>query len=512
MNDINMTREQTNRSEARPTAQQHAGARSRFDQFLERTAEANSFRVNLTLVVVIVLGSAVLSFALLLSLSPALGKTLSRELVILIGVISTVVPLAVGIPGVLFGDALVRRMHAIKKELEQALVAATLASRAKSEFLANISHEIRTPMNGVLGMAQVLEATPLTDAQREHVRLICESGDMLVALIDDVLDLARIEAGKLSLHLAPHDLTQTITDTVTLFAARAAENGTQLQVAVAPDLPQMAVFDQLRLRQCLGNLVSNAVKFTRDGSVQVAATLQESHGTEITVSISVTDTGIGMAPETVAKLFTPFSQASSQTAQDFGGTGLGLSIARRLARKMGGDISVTSALGAGARFVLQFRATRIDPTTLVTGPEQPPAPEISLDGLTLLVVDDSAANRRVASAMLSTLGVRCLTAEGGAQALHVLAEQACDAVLLDMQMPGMDGPQTLQAIRAAAAPWARIPVIALTANAMPGERERCLGLGMQGYATKPVRMAALRDEIAHALGRAATTLAPMNGA
>ncbi|MFN4056951.1 MAG: ATP-binding protein [Roseinatronobacter sp.] len=484
---------------ARPEGQ--ARVRTWFDRLLERTAEADSFRVNLALIIVIVIGSMSLSLLLLQVVAPIIGLEISKELTLLVALIATIVPMAIGIPGVLFGDALVRRVHSIKKELEQALVGATLASRAKSEFLANISHEIRTPMNGVLGMAQVLETTPLSDQQREHVRLIRDSGDMLMALIDDVLDLARIEAGKLSLNFAPHPLAQTVADTVALFAARAAENGTSLDFTASGDLPEMAVFDQLRVRQCLGNLVSNAVKFTRKGKVTVAASCLD-HGPEgIEISLSVTDTGIGISSEGLAKLFTPFAQASTQTAQDYGGTGLGLSISRRLARKMGGDLTVTSQPGEGSRFVLRFRATRVASDTQLAVPEQAEASALSLDGLILLIVDDSAANRRVAAAMLAPLGVRCIPADGGAQALALLAEHRCNGVLLDMQMPDMDGPETVRAIRASGAPWANIPVIALTANAMPGERERCLEMGMQGYATKPIRMALLRNEIAKVLNR-----------
>ncbi len=485
----------------KPPALAQGRPRTGFDRLLERTALADSFRVNLVLVILIVLGSLLLSMAILWLAAAPFGVAMTREVVLLVGLISTLVPLAVGIPGVLFGDALVRRVNWMKKDLEQALIGATLASRAKTEFLANISHEIRTPMNGVLGMAQVLETTPLSDAQREHLRLIRDSGDMLMALIDDVLDLARIEAGKLALHPAPHPLRRTIADTIALFAARAAENGTTLEFRAADDLPDRAVFDQLRMRQCLGNLVSNAVKFTRAGSVLVEAQCSPASAGKIELCLRVTDTGIGIAPDALGGLFSPFAQASTQTAQDFGGTGLGLSISRRLARKMGGDLTVTSTLGAGSCFTLRFLAETLAPDALIADPEQAPPPPGNLEGLTLLVVDDSTANRRVATAMLTPLGVQCIPVESGALALAHLAQTPCDGVLLDMQMPGLDGPATLQAIRRSGAAWANVPVIALTANAMPGERERCLDLGMQGYATKPIRMALLRDEIARALRR-----------
>jgi signal transduction histidine kinase/ActR/RegA family two-component response regulator len=417
----------------------------------------------------------------------------------LISAISLIVPLVVGIPAVLFANALIMKIKGMREDLREALAEATLASRAKSDFLANISHEIRTPMNGVLGMAQVLEGTALTDDQREHLRLIRTSGDMLMTIIDDVLDLSRVEAGRIDLHPAPHPLAGVLADTVALFQARAAENGTTLTFVTAPGMPGHAIFDSVRVRQCLGNLVSNAVKFTRNGAVTVTLSGQPMDEGTHEVVLTVEDTGIGIDPVAQARLFEVFAQANATTGREFGGTGLGLAISRRLARFMGGDITLTSTPGKGSCFVLRFRAQQMTQAPDLPEATQSPLDTTGLQGRSILVVDDSAVNRRVACGLLAPLGVTCLEAEGGEQALALLARSPVDLVLLDMQMPKMDGAATLRALRDSGQPWAGVAVVALTACAIEGERERCLQLGMQGYLTKPVRKSAFQDEITRSL-------------
>ena len=469
------------------------------DRLLHLAEQSNARSANTVLTVVIVLGSTLATLALTAAIHPLVGVPASGELYLLVTLIGSIVPLVVGVPAVLFGDALVQKIKGMREDLRNALAEATLASRAKSEFLANISHEIRTPMNGVLGMAQVLEGTPLSDAQRENLRLIRDSGDMLMAIIDDVLDLSRIEAGRIDLLPAPNPLTRALADTVALFDARAQEHGTLLRFEVAPGTPDHAVFDSVRVRQCLGNLVSNAVKFTQNGTVTVTLSAGPAGPDGFEVEVRVQDTGIGIDAAGQARLFQAFGQAEKTTAQKYGGTGLGLAISRRLARMMGGDITLTSAPGEGSLFVLRFRA---QPVAAGADPGAASAAPLATNGLqdvAILVVDDSQVNRRVACGLLTPLGAQCHEAEGGAQALAVLADERIHLVLLDMQMPGMDGPATLRAIRASGQDWAQVPVVALTANAMQGERERYLAMGMQGYATKPVRLAALKQEIARSL-------------
>ena len=488
------------------------------DDLLGRAERSSSLVANTVMGAVVLVVSFGLSMALTALLHPLLGLPSDRSVFALVAIIGTVVPLIVGIPAILFGDALITKFQAMGEDLREALTEATLASRAKSEFLANISHEIRTPMNGVLGMAQVLEETPLSPPQREHLRLIRDSGDMLMALIDDVLDLSRIEAGRIDLHPAPHPLAGSLADTVALFQARADQQGTRLSFVTRPGTPDRAVFDVVRVRQCLGNLVSNAVKFTREGSVTVTLSTEDSGPDasgpgDFAVVLAVEDTGIGIDPAVQERLFAPFVQADATTGQHYGGTGLGLAISRRLARMMGGDITLTSTPGRGARFELRFLARPV--TAEATAPDTPAAPQpcsdAALQRLTILVVDDSAVNRRVACGLLTPMGATCLEAAGGAEALALLDQRSVDLILLDMQMPVMDGPATLQALRSSGRDWASVPVVAMTANAMQGERERCLQMGMQGYVAKPVRRAVLRQQILDIVGPSGPVSGPVSG-
>lgn len=466
------------------------------DNLLDLTERASSFTANSILIAIVVITSLISSFLLALVLHPLMGLPSQAGHLKLVLVISVIVPLVVGVPAVLFADALVTKIKRMRRDMGEALTEAKLASRAKSEFLANISHEIRTPMNGVLGMAQVLEGSDLTRQQREHLRLIRESGDLLMSIIDDVLDLSRIEAGHIRLNLETKPLPSALADTVALFQARADERGTQLNFVIAPGTPDRIKFDSVRVRQCLGNLVSNAVKFTHNGVVTVRLSAQALPCDNWEVEISVQDTGIGISPDAQARLFDAFVQAEDRTGHDYGGTGLGLAISRRLARIMGGDIVLTSTPGAGSTFVFRFQGQPAErwATTSDTGHAQM-NDEAALQGLSVLVVDDCSVNLLVASGLLQPQGVTCHMAESGDMALQILQERPVDLVLLDMQMPNMDGAATLRAVRASGQGWARVPVVALTANAMQGEREACMAMGMQGYVTKPIRQDLLKSEI-----------------
>ena len=441
---------------------------------------------------------AILGFSTALSMLGALvlpglfDRPVETWLVLAFGLSGFFVSLLVSLPAVWLGDALILRLKAMRTRMAQALAQAELGSRAKSEFLANMSHEIRTPLNGVLGMAQVLDASRLTDEQREAVRMIRESGDLLMAVIDDVLDLSKIEVGRIDLHPSAQPLAQVLAGTVALFQARAGERRTRLAFEVAPGVPDWAVYDSVRVRQCLGNLVSNAVKFTEGGQVTVRLAA-EAQGEGWRVTLSVADTGIGIAPEAQARLFRPFEQAGSDITARYGGTGLGLAISRRLARLMGGDITLASAPGQGSTFTLSFRAG-------VSAPRKPlaerpgPAPTI-LTGRTVLVVDDSRINRKVAIGLLDPLGARCIEADSGAAALERLDQGGIDLVLLDIQMPGMDGFETLARLRTRPAPLGTTPVLALTADLTGLDRTSHLAQGFQGFLTKPLFRTALLDEV-----------------
>ncbi len=406
-----------------------------------------------------------------------------------------VVAALVATPSVIFGYLLVARVQVIRDDLRKALEQTMVANRAKTEFLANMSHEIRTPLNGVLGMAQILERSEMTAEQQESLRMIGESGTLLMAIIDDVLDLSKIESGQISLDPRPERLVSVIQSTVDLFRARAAENDTKLSFTSDPSVPERVVYDSVRARQCVANLVSNAVKFTKNGHVSVHLAAAEADDGWM-VFIKVRDTGIGIEPETLKRLFQPFEQADASTSREYGGTGLGLALSRRFARLMGGDISVESVSGRGSCFELSFRA---GDTALIDAPaeEKPDGADRLgwLAGRRILVVDDSQINRKVVEGLLKPLGPICIEAENGLAALSMLEHQQVDLVLLDMHMPVMDGRSMLTELRKRSGPVGALPVIALTADLLNGRRDDFLQAGFQGFLTKPLRRADLEAEL-----------------
>jgi PAS domain S-box-containing protein len=381
-----------------------------------------------------------------------------------------------------------------QKQQELALVEAKqqaeAATVAKSNFLASMSHEIRTPLNGILGMAQVLRGDALTDDQKERVDVIAESGQTLMALLNDVLDISKIEAGKLEIARVDGDLKLTVERIRQLFLNRAQERGLALDLQVAADLPPVLRYDPVRVRQCVANLLSNAIKFTETGAVTARIGGELQPGGEWRIRISVTDTGIGMDDETTARLFGAFTQGDTSISRRFGGTGLGLAITRQLARLMGGDVAVESRVGQGSTFHLTFLA---EPGVKVANTETgqaAPAPEESplrsVMGARVLLVDDNPVNRQVARLFMAQLSPKIVEASNGEEALARLAEQPFDLVLLDVHMPVMDGKEAIKRIRASEEAWKDIPVIALTADAMSGDRERYMGMGMSDYISKPI--------------------------
>jgi len=391
---------------------------------------------------------------------------------------------------------MVRRLRAAQDELTSAVTAAEASNEAKSSFLANMSHEIRTPLNGILGMAQVLENDRLTTFQRESVRTILDSGQTLMTLLNDVLDLSKIEAGKLDILPIDGEVENVFLHLHKLFLPRALEKLITLDVKIDPAIPKLLKFDYVRIHQCVANLISNAVKFTNTGGVRVAVTIELADAGDYLISVAVSDTGIGINKEAAARLFSDFSQADASTTRQFGGSGLGLAISRKLARMMGGDVNLTSQPGKGSTFTLTFRASaassaKLAPAALPQG-DVPSAP---LLGLKILLVDDNTINRSVARLLLAPSGVVVTEATNGREALDRLAEQQFDLVLLDVHMPVMDGLETIKHIRAGNAAWRDLPVIALTADAMTGDKERLLLMGMTGYTSKPIEQRALMHEI-----------------
>jgi signal transduction histidine kinase/CheY-like chemotaxis protein len=388
-----------------------------------------------------------------------------------------------------------------EKELEGAKKAAEAASLSKSAFLANMSHEIRTPLNGIMGMAQVLEGTELDQSQRDFVSTIIESGKTLMALLNDVLDLSKIEAGKFDIVPTDASIHHMLRRQLKLWKPRAEEKGLELSLAFDADLPAYLAFDTVRVQQCVSNLVSNAIKFTKDGGVEIFASAKEIGDGAHMVDIRVRDTGPGMDAETLARLFKPFAQADETIQRVHGGSGLGLSITRRLAELMGGGATATSEVGRGSTFRISFRGhpARSQPEAGLSARAASQGDireQLKQSNLRVLLVDDHPINRQVASLFLRPFNMRIVEAVNGQEALEALRRETFDIVLLDMHMPVMDGPTTIAAIRNGQEPFRDIPVVALTADAMSGDRERYLAMGMNGYLSKPLAERDLLSEIA----------------
>lgn len=373
-------------------------------------------------------------------------------------------------------------------ELEIALKKAQAATVAKSEFLATMSHEIRTPLNGVLGMAQLLSDTTLNDQQREYVSNLKNTSNTLLAIINDVLDFSKIEAGKLELERIDYDLHQLVNEVCAIFQLQAQQKGLSLRLELSPSVPQWIVGDPTRLRQILMNLLSNAMKFTASGSVGLQLTSTE-HSDLITAC--VWDTGIGMNETALSKLFQAFSQADASTTREYGGTGLGLAICERLTGLMGGRIWVESEWQKGSRFYFTFVAPKGEAAIPMNHVES----RLSLAELQVLLVEDNAINRMVASRLLEKLDIKVDIAVDGLEAVSMVEKTSYDLVLMDMQMPNMDGLTATQHIRAMNLSK-RPTIIALTANAMNEDQERCLAAGMDDFISKPIHFDQLKQTLA----------------
>ena len=391
------------------------------------------------------------------------------------------------------------RKH-VEAQLVEAKEAAESASRAKSDFLAMMSHEIRTPLNGVLGFAELLDGTTLDANQRDYVHTIRENGSNLLHVLNDILDYSKIEAGKLAIDSQPTVLREIVASAAETFRAKAEAKKLQLITEVAPGTPAVVSVDALRLQQILMNLVSNAVKFTAVGSVRLAVeSLDATNGNgRAPLRFTITDTGIGIAGDDLPRLFEPFEQLDISMARRFSGTGLGLSIVHRLVRMMNGRIAATSAPGQGTTFVvdlsLPILAPSVPAAAAVRAPIAKPFPHAAV-----LLVEDNPVNRRLARLMLERLGYDPDEAEDGAVAVALAMQRAYDVVLMDIQMPGMDG---YEAARRILERTPRTQVIALTAHAMPADRERSAASGMCQHLTKPVRLEDLREALAACATRA----------
>ncbi|MBX7160041.1 MAG: response regulator [Acidimicrobiia bacterium] len=405
-------------------------------------------------------------------------------------------------------NAMLTRIETATTALEAARADAEAGSRAKSEFLANMSHELRTPLHAILGMTRLAFETDTRSERNEMLSTVEASATTLLDMVDDVLVLSQEEAGTLELNLVPFS-PAALAGELAAAATAKVQPSVEVRAVVPEDVAGAVIGDEGRIRHCLGNLVSNAVKFTAHGSIEIAVSQTGAHadpGADVMLRFVVTDTGAGIPPERLADVLDAFEQVDTSSTRRYGGTGLGVTVAARLARRMGGDLKLDSEPATGTAVTVTVPATV--PPRSVAAAVQPPASEFATGvpgPMSVLVVEDNQVNQRVARRMLERWGHQVSVVENGAQAVAAVAEDDVDVVLMDIQMPVMDGLEAARRIRAAEAGSTRhLPIVALTAHAMAGDRERCLDAGMDAYVTKPFN--------AETLGAALATVTGANGA
>jgi signal transduction histidine kinase/CheY-like chemotaxis protein len=409
-----------------------------------------------------------------------------------------------------------RSFRALRREtraLEAARADAQSAANSKSQFLATMSHELRTPLNGVVGMTQLLQLTRLDAEQREHLRTLAASSEYLMSLLDGVLDLNKLEAGRVDLENTTFQLSSAVESVASVLMDRGRQKGLKLGVQVDDDCTGWVSGDQRRLQQIIFNLVGNAVKFTERGSVsiRVSRTGDGPQAGWSSFEFAVEDTGIGMSDQEIQQLFVPFRQANTSIARRFGGTGLGLAISHGLAGLMGGSLRCASRAGSGSKFVLSLGFEDRPAPAKSSSPARTLAPRREPLGLSVLLAEDNVVNQKVVSAFLKVLGCECEVVADGLQVLDRLRLRPFDVILMDCQMPELDGVSATLRIRQSGASYAAIPIVALTANVLDEERERCYAAGMNGYLTKPLARAKLHEEllryVTHRSGLPAPSLA-----
>jgi signal transduction histidine kinase/CheY-like chemotaxis protein len=410
----------------------------------------------------------------------------TRVLAVLIGSLLTAVVAYVMIAHVAIGD--IERQMAQLRALRDA---ADRAGSARAAFLAAMSHEIRTPMNGVIGLVDLMRETPLDARQRGYIEVMHRSGETLLRVINDVLDFSRLESGRIEIEVRPYEPAAVTSEVADLLGATAQAKRLRLAVEVDPRVRAWFQGDSGRVRQVLLNLVGNAIKFSERGEVRLTV----SAPTRGRLRWNVSDHGIGMSADQIARVFTPFVQADASVARRYGGSGLGLAISRHLVRAMGGELSATSEPGVGSTFSFDTDAP----------PAEAPLPEpvtghgeLSVEGLRVLVVEDNDVNAMIASAMLEGLGVRADVVDDGQRAIEAVCSRPYDLVLMDLAMAGVDGLEATRRIRALGQAVHQPRIVALTANVVDRIRDECLAAGMDDYLGKPFR----RDELRRALERA----------
>ena len=380
-------------------------------------------------------------------------------------------------------------------ELSRAKEKAEEATKAKGEFLANMSHEIRTPMNAIIGMAYLALKAGLPPKQHDYVSKIHAAAGSLLGIINDILDFSKVEAGKMSLEEVPFRLNELVDSLRVLFAEKCAEKNLLLDFRIDDDVPMGLVGDPLRLGQVLTNLLGNSLKFTQNGGISVECSVKHLGGESIILHFTVNDTGIGMTSKQKQGLFKAFSQADTSTTREYGGTGLGLTISKLLVELMGGSVSMKSIYGTGSSVSFTCRLKPQPAGTFSPAPQAGramPAPDMAaaapdLAGCRVLLVEDNFINQEIAQALIEETGAAVTVADNGQQAVALCTENDpdFDMILMDLQMPVMDGYEATKRIRSIGG-WAEVPIIAMPAHAMVEERERCMGLGMNGHLAKPI--------------------------
>lgn len=394
------------------------------------------------------------------------------------------------------------RLNEVLDQARQSASEADSSNRAKSEFLATMSHEIRTPLNGIVGFIEMLSYTYLEPEQKDYINMIRSSSETLLSLINDILDFSKIEAGNLNLEMREFKLVPILRDLSAMFFHQANEKGLHFEIDIAPDLPSKVVGDETRIRQILNNLLSNAVKFTEAGEIKLLVRRHAQTDREgmIEVVFEVCDTGIGIQRDDLKNLFKPFSQGDASTTRKYGGTGLGLAICKRLSEAMGGKVWATSIQGKGSSFFARLKLKEV-----VEGDRMPPvsqkavthAEPIDRSSIRTLIAEDNRSNQRVIALMLKRIGITSEAFDNGEELLNALKEKPVDLIFMDLQMPVMDGLEATAAIRSGEVgdAYKDVKIVALTANAMVGDEERCLSAGMNGYLPKPLKIKALEEQI-----------------
>lgn len=394
------------------------------------------------------------------------------------------------------------RVYSALADMRQITDRAVRAEAAKSEFLATMSHELRTPLNGVIGLTDALAAGQLPEHEKQLTRTIRQSGESLLQILNDLLDLSKIEAGKLSIEPRSFDLSELLASVTDVWRAAASAKGLTISHRIKGRLPSSVIGDDLRLRQILQNLVSNGIKFTAEGGVSICAEVSCEEDEWCDVALRVTDTGKGIPEDLVSTVFEPFEQGERGTTRTYGGTGLGLPICRMLAELMGGTIDVEKSSSRGTTFVLKLRlkVAKSELASLNLGPDHQ---DPSLEGLRVLIAEDNEVNRLVLNEFLKPYAGKLVFAEDGPTCLRLAESTEFDVILMDKHMPGMNGSDVTRAIRALQGSVRSIPIIAVTADAMTGEREALMAAGMDDFLAKPVRADELKKALTRTLSRKA---------